>query len=502
MKVLAYISTLVFVAPFASAQTTLLEFSGQHCPPCRQMQPVVAALEREGYHIERINTELAENRAKVNQFRVNQIPTFVAIRDGREIDRIVGAVPAERLKSMLGQPAQARNSKPKSPTAKSSKAPEKTAVSVSHPTKPSDRTLIDCSVRIVVDDAKSRSFGTGTVVRSVPGETLILTCAHLFNGVSRQATTTVEFFGLPNRTKLGGEVLARDNEADLCLLRVTSQQAVPFARVAGKSSNVKSGQAASSVGCDNGSDPTVRQMRVTAINRYVGAPTIECSGEPVEGRSGGGLFNEHGEVIGVCSARDPADHRGIYGGLAAIHSLLDRNKLASLYEPKPATESPIILASHGNDGAQPVTLPSPAAMGLNVDRNLPVPEGAEFAEVVCVIRSLNDPKAPAKVVLINRASPEFLSLLEKEQASQSGPSSTSMRLPAHTGKPSMNEKPQNPSSSHTASVDQSGWHSSKSTEPGTGNSAPRESRSETLESARWQKNWTPGAAGPDAPVRR
>src|SRR5437870_3973287 len=101
MKVLAYLSAFILYAPLASAETILLDFSGQHCPPCRQMEPIVAALEREGYHIERVNVELGESKAKVDQFSVKEIPTFVAITDGRVTGRIVGAVPAEKLRLLL-----------------------------------------------------------------------------------------------------------------------------------------------------------------------------------------------------------------------------------------------------------------------------------------------------------------------------------------------------------------------------------------------------------------
>jgi S1-C subfamily serine protease len=466
------------------------------------MQPVVAGLEREGYHVERVNVELAENKSKVDQFRVREIPTFVIINDGRETGRVKGLVAAEQLRRLLGTPAQARKTKPNTAPANSGKSADIPLTNLTQAERLSDQTLIERSVRIVVDDAKSRSFGTGTVIRSVPGETLVLTCAHLFQGISRQAKTTVEFFGLPERPRLGAEVLARDTEADLCIIRVAHQQVFPAARVAGRKTSPSPGQPATSVGCDNGSEPTVRHMRVTAVNRYKGAPTIECSGEPVEGRSGGGLFDRSGEVIGVCSARDPADHRGIYGGLAAIHSLLDRNKLASLYEPKSAAEPAIALAGNDSKATNLLTLPPPSAMGLDVDRDLPMPEGAEFAEVVCVIRSLDDPSAPPKVVLINRASPDFLSLLEKEQAGQTRPS-TSMRLPAGRNKQPVKEEPVNAVSSDRSTTHGSGWQSArKEPRPGADGQASPPARSPVEESARWQKTWPAGASSPDGPVRR
>ena len=55
MKVLACLSAFFLFAPLSFGETVLLDFSGKYCPPCRQMEPVVAGLEREGYRIERIS---------------------------------------------------------------------------------------------------------------------------------------------------------------------------------------------------------------------------------------------------------------------------------------------------------------------------------------------------------------------------------------------------------------------------------------------------------------
>jgi thiol-disulfide isomerase/thioredoxin len=503
MKVLACLSAFLVFAPLSYGETVLLDFSGKYCPPCRQMEPVVAGLEREGYHIERINVELPESKAKMQQYGVDRIPTFVVLTDGQETNRIVGAVDAERLRKLLAPSGQTRSTKPKTAQPNSWKGSEQPVSNVAKSDRHSDQELIQRSVRIVVDDAKSRSFGTGTVIRSVPGETLVLTCAHLFQGVSRQAKTTVEFFGAAERPRLGAEVLARDSEADVCLVRVIAPQVFPTARVAGRKSMPSTGQATASVGCDNGADPTVRHMKVTAVNRYVGAPTTECSGEPVEGRSGGGLFNDAGEVIGVCSARDPADHRGIYGGLAALHTILDRNNLASLCDPKPAIDPAITLAGLDNKKNAPVNLPSPSDIGLKVDRDLPIPSDTDAAEVVCVIRSLENPNAPPKVVLLNRATPEFLSLLEKERAAQTSRPSTSMRLPNRSSTEPVKENPRLESTDFVTPKESSGWRNARSvTDPQSTDGKPQETRSPIDESANWQKNWPVGASSADGPVRR
>jgi thiol-disulfide isomerase/thioredoxin len=508
MKVLGCLSAFFLLTPAVLAETTLLEFSAKWCPPCRDMEPVVAALEREGYHVERVNVDLPESKAKMRQFKVQNIPTFVFLTDGRETGRLVGAadakgpIDAKRLRQMLG-PVGVANAKSKPQPTTQSKPGEVSLASLAKSGKNADGELIRRSVRIVVDEPKGRSYGTGTVIQSVPGETLVLTCGHLFEGSARKGKTTVEFFGAVERVRLAGELVARDAEADLSIIRVTTNHVFSVAPIASKSFAPEPGQPASSVGCDNGKDPTARHMRITAVNRYLGAPTIECSGEPVEGRSGGGLFNDSGELIGVCSAREPSEHRGIYGGLVAVHTLLDRQGLASIYQRKTPDGSRVVTAGLNQKRDGTLTLPSPEELGIKVGGDVVAPAGIEDAEVVLVIRSVTDPKAPAKVVLLNRASPEFLSILEKEQAAQEPRTNTSMRLPNRPNLRPLGKEPAN-SDALSSTLDTAGWRTagrSKAGSPGA-DSADGPHRSTIVEAAKWERDWPAGASSADGPIRR
>ena len=429
MKVLAFLFALIVFSPIVLAETVLLDFTADWCPPCQQMAPVVAELERQGYRVERVIVD--RDRVRASQFRVANIPTFVVLKDGRESTRLVGACPAESLRRMLGPVDSAR--------AQTSQTQSTAAASVtgSPATKQDDapgNELIQRSVRITVDDANLRAFGTGTVIRSVPGEALVLTCAHLFEGVPASAKTIVECFGTAQPLRVPGEIVARDREADVALIRVRTSQVLPVAPLACRRAPPMAEARTRSVGCDNGRPPSVRSMRITAVNRYLGAPTIECSGQPDQGRSGGGLFNESGELIGVCSAADQAEHKGIYAGLAAIHTLLDRQGLASLYD-SPSARGQDVAAKTSKVKADelPLGLPAPEQLGLKVGSEHTLLDKNPGAEVICLVRSAAEPQGPAKVVVLNKASPEFLVQLEKERAAQSALAETAMRLPNRPG---------------------------------------------------------------------
>ena len=91
---------------------------------------------------------------------------------------------------------------------------------------------------------------------------------------------------------------------------------------------VQNGQTAFSFGCDRGDDPSRRDTRITGINKYnqhLGVSNLEIAGAPIDGRSGGGLFDESGRLIGVCNAADYKGDVGIYAGPGSI-SLATRSR--------------------------------------------------------------------------------------------------------------------------------------------------------------------------------
>ena len=135
------------------------------------------------------------------------------------------------------------------------------------------------------------------------------------------------------------------------------------ARVAPPGYAVRAGDAVTSVGCNNGDDPTVQHSRVNSLDRFLdpvehrgGNPAgrahapwnLQVAGEPVVGRSGGGLFSSDGMVIGVCNAKEPEDHEGLFAALGSIHAALDQQGLSSLYKQAvapPAMVPPVNSAS-------------------------------------------------------------------------------------------------------------------------------------------------------------
>lgn len=72
----------------------LLEFGAKWCGPCRQMEPVIAALAREyAGRVHLTVVDVDDDPALAQRYDVRSMPTFVLLRDGREVGRIIGARP-------------------------------------------------------------------------------------------------------------------------------------------------------------------------------------------------------------------------------------------------------------------------------------------------------------------------------------------------------------------------------------------------------------------------
>lgn len=186
--------------------------------------------------------------------------------------------------------------------------------------------------------------------------------------------------------------------------------------------------------------PTILNGSVNEIDKYLGPPNITASGRPVDGRSGGGLFNKDGELIGVCSAADPEFDEGLYGALPRVYYELDRNGLSFVYDrSKKSVEQPIAQVATTSRDLKGVATPAPARSPATqaTPVHSPVQSSANPAvstraaadrspnttavqstqddeELVCVLRG--EGRSESKVFVIKNPSKTLLDYLSREAA--------------------------------------------------------------------------------------
>ncbi len=76
----------------------IVDFWAQWCGPCKMMAPTFEAVAAKlplKARLLKVNTE--ESGDLGQQYRIQSIPTLVAFKDGKEIDRISGALPEAQL---------------------------------------------------------------------------------------------------------------------------------------------------------------------------------------------------------------------------------------------------------------------------------------------------------------------------------------------------------------------------------------------------------------------
>jgi thiol-disulfide isomerase/thioredoxin len=457
-------------------QVELLDFYADWCGPCRAMQPTIQSLIDKGYPVKKVNIE--QSRELAAQYGIQSVPCYVLVVDGKEVERVMGGTSFSRLEKMFKTASVAARSSPpnnNSPggavaipalnVADRSKADPATFQQPAAPpmgppsgsnflsplnspanlARPMDRDaqLLAASVRIRVEDPSGHSCGSGTIIDSRGGKALVLTCGHVFRDSKGQGKIEVELFGPLAGKKVAGKLESYDSEVrDIGLVSISLAEPVAAARLAPVGYAVREGDAVASVGCDHGADPTVRRFNVKSAN----STNLWVADQPTDGRSGGGLFSAEGYVIGVCNGCNPQDREGLYAALGRVCTQLDQAGLAFVYQSPQGWErtaagaSPEMLAANAprtesplpnNSSVVPAAFTSDSSMA-NTGERAALDEIRRHlkdgAEVVCVIRPRNAPDAKSEVIMLDKASSEFVKQLSSETQVKDGLQRTSMEV--------------------------------------------------------------------------
>ncbi len=482
--VLLHTAVLTLVLSGASpGGPVLLDFYAEWCGPCQQMDPIVRQMIASGYPIQRINFD--QHRDLAARMGVDRLPSFVMVVGGKVVARQVGATSADQLAAMckMGQasrePIAPRQDPPLVLTSATTAQGAEVVPAVAHGKAGraiGDRELIWASVRLRIEDSTGSSCGTGTIVDARQGEALILTCGHIFRDSQEKGHAAaegnkrriaVDLFGPVPAENIPGRLISFDESRDVGLLSIRVPGPVTVVRVAPPGYRVNRGDRVINVGCNNGESPTVRHATVASLDRYLGPPNIEVTGQPLPGRSGGGLFTDSGLLIGICNAADRDDNQGLYAALASIHEELDRARLAYVYQPGVGGPAEASSLAAVDPPAMPRRMPQPGELVALTPNAAPTAAGsgrdqqaglsdeerdalveiqrrkAEGAELVLIIRPVN-PQQRSEILVLDRPSPEFVEQVTHEARNDNLRQLTSLESGRHRAADAVAATPSSP----------------------------------------------------------
>jgi thioredoxin 1 len=79
----------------------LLDFWAEWCGPCRMVSPVLEEIgnEQPGVKVGKVNVDYQPELAQ--QFGVMSIPTLVVMKDGKIVNKAIGAMPKQAILNLL-----------------------------------------------------------------------------------------------------------------------------------------------------------------------------------------------------------------------------------------------------------------------------------------------------------------------------------------------------------------------------------------------------------------
>lgn len=85
-----------------ASKPVLVDFWAQWCTPCRMLAPTVEAVAQQysdSANVVKLNVD--DNPTTAQRYGIKGIPTLILFREGKEVERVVGATSKESITRMI-----------------------------------------------------------------------------------------------------------------------------------------------------------------------------------------------------------------------------------------------------------------------------------------------------------------------------------------------------------------------------------------------------------------
>lgn len=92
-----------FEEEVSTSENVLIKFEAEWCKPCKAMSPIIEDLAKNNPQIKvfSVNIEGDGIYDILGKFEIRSLPTFIRIKNGTTIKRLVGAITRTELSSMV-----------------------------------------------------------------------------------------------------------------------------------------------------------------------------------------------------------------------------------------------------------------------------------------------------------------------------------------------------------------------------------------------------------------
>lgn len=74
-------------------KTEVIDFWATWCGPCKLMNPILDEVEKENPGLTITRIDIDSDKDMVEKYNIQSVPTYIILKDGKEVDRIIGAKP-------------------------------------------------------------------------------------------------------------------------------------------------------------------------------------------------------------------------------------------------------------------------------------------------------------------------------------------------------------------------------------------------------------------------